>query len=561
MTTTANPIHVSKTDNEDIRLIVVVPWRVQGAWSLWKERFAGRKTLPRDRCSPRRHAPRKPPQGPPVVFGAGPVPVTGDTQNGPKEYESDRYLHDAVAARLLSPENRCHAVYPEPDVVYQTDRARESCGRTPYRVIAADILFMEQNTVPQAQPRSGAADGARRGPKDDETGLLIALHITTTALRSPDVAGDEEPVTVWQVQRLVRDPAGQKEINHVIIRMLGAAAGAVPLDAAEPAVVGSADGVPYHIVYVPQWAVAAQDARNLVVDPGSALADVLAAPPEPRTHPDRQVVAAWLWATLPRQGDETLEGDAISRYEARFHHLSQSWSAYASHNGCAFVRTSKDNFHPLVHIEGFFIEAVLLALLQRYRADSLTTRLAGQASQVGPAYLDQAIALDSEAVDFVVRDQWTSAGRHHQFDVFYAYLVDVMRVTVLVNEAREQAHMLRENTQVRIGRREEQAEARRAESSRVIEQALAILTFVGLPLTVMMEIWVNWDSAHGLGDRTWRSWAWLVVVVVVSVVLGWTVARRGFGVGLRRLGCRRTHRLSADPTGIPAVSVDNRRVG
>ena len=72
----------------------------------------------------------------------------------------------------------------------------------------------------------------------------------------------------------------------------------------------------------------------------------------------------------------------------------------------------------------------------------------------------------------------------------------------------------------------------RQDSARMMEWAIGVLTFVGMPLSVLLEVWVNWDST---APTLWRRGAiwWLcgLGVLVGSVLVGWLLAR-AFGVSL-----------------------------
>ena len=59
-----------------------------------------------------------------------------------------------------------------------------------------------------------------------------------------------------------------------------------------------------------------------------------------------------------------------------------------------------------------------------------------------------------------------------------------------------------------------------------------MLTFVGMPLSILREVWVNWDST---APTLWRRGAiwWLcgLGVLAGAVLVGWLLAR-AFGVSL-----------------------------
>ena len=197
----------------------------------------------------------------------------------------------------------------------------------------------------------------------------------------------------------------------------------------------------------------------------------------------------------------------------------------AGSHGCSFCQVQQGGFFPLAQVEGRFIEAVLLMLLQRFRASSLMARLADVQPRAADE-VDRVIELDSEAVGFVVSEQWTMmTDADRQLDAFLTYLLDTYRIPLLVEEARDQAHRLRENVLMRIGRADQKAEEERARSTRVMEIALAVLTFIGLPLSVFLEIWSNWEAAKGIAVRHQRiggwdaGWGWILGFGLIGSVL------------------------------------------
>ena len=130
----------------------------------------------------------------------------------------------------------------------------------------------------------------------------------------------------------------------------------------------------------------------------------------------------------------------------------------AGSHGCSFCQVQQGGFFPLAQVEGRFIEAILLMLLQRFRASSLMARLADVQPRAADE-VDRVIELDSEAVGFVVSEQWTMmTDADRQLDAFLTYLLDTYRIPLLVEEARDQAHRLRENVRMRIGRADQKAE-------------------------------------------------------------------------------------------------------
>lgn len=118
---------------------------------------------------------------------------------------------------------------------------------------------------------------------------------------------------------------------------------------------------------------------------------------------ERIIISSWRWGHLPRRTDETFQDGLFEQRAQQLHRLSQTWTAYAGSHGCSFCQVRQGGFFPLAQVEGRFIEAVLLMLLQRYRASSLMARLADIQPRAADE-VDRVIELDSEAVGFVVSE-------------------------------------------------------------------------------------------------------------------------------------------------------------
>lgn len=501
-------LEIDNDDDNALRLMVVVPWELPGTWGEWCE-----------------------------LFPEGPVRITAEKRRTVYDGASRR-LRDPVRRRLLDPVHRRHHVYRDLAPVFVTEKNRTSRGRPPFYAFAWDILEVETVDAPGA---GGAAAGGRR----TAVRVLIVLHL---ALRAPT-----SPRAFSWVRNLTREPAGKEEISHEVARVLaleskrgadqvGHGFGATDWD-------GRPSADPYVITYVPRDVVASEHGEGLVLDDfdlrteqerqeGRAprpLKDAVAAPGSEATR-ERVVVSAWRWGRLPRRDDENFEDGVFGDRERQVHRLSQTWVAYASISGCSFCQIRSEGFRPLAHVEGRFIEAVLLMLLQRYRASSLMARLAEVQANAAEE-VDRVIELDSEAVGFVVSEQWTMmTDSDRQLDAFLSYLLETYRIPLLVEEARDQAHRLRENVLMRIGRAEQQAEEERARSARTLEIAAAVFSFIGLPLSVCLELWMNWNPEAGIDRRLYRlggwhfNW-WLVLgaVLLGSAIIGgalwWVVAR------------------------------------
>lgn len=484
-------LQITKEDNNAPRLVIVVPWEVPGTWEQWRELLQ---------------------PGPVVISSAEGAPVTYDA--------ASRRLREPVRRRLLSPQHRRHLLPAQPVPLFLRDKDRRAPGSRPeLEVLACDVLHVE--TI---RPAIADQESPHDAPAQETTRLLLALH---TVLHEPTAT----EAFSW-VRGIMREPAGRRELERTVgdvvatclpepvdRNQVGHGYGATEAD-------GSVAAAPYCMTYVPKDRAlnpGAQCEGNTV--PNQFPADV--APAQ---------VSAWLWGELPRRGGKRFEDADAAELLGQVHQLSRTWTAYAGSYGCAFIQLAHDSFRPLLHMEGRFLEAVLLMLLQRYRAASLMERLAAVQPHCAEQ-VDQVIELDSQTVGFVVTEQWsTMTDNDPQLDGFLDYLLHTYRVALMVEEVRDQAHRLRENVLMRIGRAEQEAEEARARSSRVMEVALAVLTFVGMPLGIFMEVWANWEAAQGIGVRQHSmlghpvAWGWwLLGGLGASVVLGllawWLVMR------------------------------------
>lgn len=469
-------------DNNSLRLVVVVPWDLPGGWEQWRELFNGGPVTVSSQA------------GPPITYDGG-----------------SRRLREPVRRRLLDPSKRRHLLHEHPVPLHSSEKDRLARGRPAFHVLAWDVLHVETTTCTGPDTPAGAG-----GQGCSRTRVLVAMH---TVLAEPgskvafewvrnlvrEKAGREE--LEWEVRRCLRSLSGQQDVGHGF--------GATQAGGVEAA-------APYTVVYVPR--------------------DLVHAPPQaPPPQASVEAYSAWLWGELPRRrGKAYTDPDVQARLQP-VHQLSRTWSAYAGGHGCAFCQLEHHTFRPLVHLEGRLLEAVLLVLVQHYRATSLMTRLA-QLHARAPDDVDRVIELDSEAVGFVVAEQWdTMADNDRQLDGFLRYLLDTYRISEMVKEARDQAYLLRENVLMRLGREEQKMAERKARSSRVIEVALAFMSFVGLPLSIFMEVWVNWSPAPGLAGRravllgaSFPWWATLGLGVMGSLGVGGLFWFAAFRYGRRR---------------------------
>ena len=494
------PTELMEIDAEDdnaLRVIVVVPWELPGQWEQWRR-----------------------------LFPPGPVPITGGVGRAVFDGASRR-LREPVRKRMLSAEHRGHYVYEDLSPVFISEKNRTSHGAAPLAAFAWDVLRIETVSIP-----SGSS-GNRPAPKT-ATKVLIAMHLV---LRDPS-----SPQAFSWVRNLTQEPRGRKELVYEVSRVLSLLSGHGPDDVGHgfgaTDVNGHEDIDPYTITYVPYGVVASEQGEGFELDDSDVRTEQektageqyrglrqSVTDPESGMTRERIIISSWRWGHLPRRTDETFQDGLFEQRAQQLHRLSQTWTAYAGSHGCSFCQVQQGGFFPLAQVEGRFIEAILLMLLQRYRASSLMARLADVQPRAADE-VDRVIELDSEAVGFVVSEQWTMmTDADRQLDGFLTYLLDTYRIPLLVEEARDQTHRLRENVLMRIGRDDQKAEEERARSTRIMEIALAVLTFIGLPLSVFLEIWSNWEAAKGIAVRHqhiggWDAgWGWILGFGLIGSVL------------------------------------------
>lgn len=279
------------------------------------------------------------------------------------------------------------------------------------------------------------------------------------------------------------------------------------------------------------------------------------------------VVVGWQMAWLPTPISTELGEEKLAEVRGATHLLSQSWSVTMNENVVAYVQRQEDAWGPRGRLAMVttHLDIYLLVLLGRARVKELSSRLGqaaaelrslvgstsegvasarhrphadvGDADQVargrgaGPApgaqavptldaAIDKAITLDSEAVVFLAGEWWTDVTDAPLGDRLLRWMQATGGLERSVQQVVEQVHQLRESVQNLLGRQEQRIELERQRSSRVMEKALAVLAFVGVPLSVVLELWVNWDPSHGLGERGWPAWLLLAGMILASIGVG-----------------------------------------
>lgn len=273
--------------------------------------------------------------------------------------------------------------------------------------------------------------------------------------------------------------------------------------------------------------------------------------------------AGWQWTEHPLQGGVELNGEMYEDQERRTHALSQSWAMTVSERSIAYLSRQGDEFLNEARLRACSVDldVCLLIVLDHLRVRSLSQDLARaatelrdllrQASRGAPPVdrlnrlIDSAIALDSDAVSFMVSEWWTDVSSHQRADYVLTWMMEASRLDDAVAQVVEQARLLREAMQTLLDREEHRVEVerreierrrevierrrqaierRRQESSRMMETALAALTVVGLPVTIFLQVWFGWDPTRSVG----RAYA----LFFGSTVPWWVVMGGGAGLSL-----------------------------
>ncbi|MDO4900540.1 hypothetical protein [Actinomyces sp.] len=283
--------------------------------------------------------------------------------------------------------------------------------------------------------------------------------------------------------------------------------------------------------------------------------------------------AGWQWGSLPSPTGFELGEERYGRAKENIHVLSQSWAASVWERGAAYLPRQDDVFllEAMLKMCSTDLDVYLLVVLDRLRVRTLSHSLAATAQELRTAtekigqagdldtvteYLDpviaKAIRLDGEAVSFLASEWWIDVTRHRQADMVLAWMQQAGGLDRAVEQTVQQARLLQESVQTLIERQEhladkerqererrrETLERERQESARAMERAVGILAFVGLPLSVALEVWSNLhDGGPLLSGAAW--WGAGFGLLVVALLVAWVLARC-FGVRLwPQRGCKR----------------------
>ncbi|WP_136314190.1 hypothetical protein [Actinomyces procaprae] len=268
--------------------------------------------------------------------------------------------------------------------------------------------------------------------------------------------------------------------------------------------------------------------------------------------------AGWQWGSLPSPTGFELGEERYARAKQNIHVLSQSWAVSVWEHGAAYLPRQDDGFllEAMLKMCSTDLDVYLLVVLDRLRVRALSQDLADTAQELRDAtrmisrgddpdvvtacldpVITRAISLDGDAVAFLASEWWTDVTRHRQADMVLAWMQQAGGLDRAVEQTVQQARLLQESVQTLIERQEhvadkerqerdrrrEKLERERQESARAMEWAVGILAFVGLPLSILLEIWINWDTA-GAGERSglWRLW--IVGVIGIAVIVGLLLA-------------------------------------
>ena len=314
----------------------------------------------------------------------------------------------------------------------------------------------------------------------------------------------------------------------------------------------------------------------------------------------RAAVAAsgWKWGYLPSPEGFELGEEIWDEAKRALHRLSRSWAVSVYRHGAAYLQRREDDFslYALQRMCTRHVDVYLLTLFNRIRVRTFSEKLAALAAELEetanglfadrgnaaegsadrpPSFgaargsegeglrnsaeteealerlIAKALALDSDAVAFLAAEWWTNVdvGYGTQTDKVLEWAQKAGRLDSAVDRVVEQSRMLRDSVQTLLDRQERQIEKQNQEiereqqrSARVMEWAVGCLAFIGIPMTAVLELWINWDLEKRVALRPfWPWWAIFIAGMLGSIVFGL--------LAVRRLGRRSRHRVtpSAQP--------------
>lgn len=265
------------------------------------------------------------------------------------------------------------------------------------------------------------------------------------------------------------------------------------------------------------------------------------------------ICAGWQWGLMPATDGIELGDTRFAEALGNLHSLSQSWAAFTTEHGIAYIERQSNDYsgEAVRRMLTRHLNIHLLIILNQIRTLDLSQRLAELARDLRGAtktlrtqkasidesqlevLIDRAVALDAEATAFLASEWWTDVTSRTQADHVLVWMQEATDLNRSVNQVVQQTRAIRESIQTLIERREhvlavEQQKVEKAQhyTSQVMEWAIGILTFVGIPLSILLEVWINWDPTVGLSERPGPHWfIWLVLVTAGAMILGMLLAR------------------------------------
>lgn len=414
----------------------------------------------------------------------------------------------------------------------------------------------------------------------EEPGDLRVLLVVHTEVSCEDYSTVRDAIHTRRMFHLLR---------NTLLKVLEEEAGCAEGTLSFPGRVKTDESAPpiTTITWVPQERIAAwhtvstvQEARELGLEVSPEIIDALKAENDFAMGANQGhacapsistalIIAGWQWGLMPASGGIELGDAHFADSMRRLHSLSQSWAVYTTEHGIAYVEKQRTDYS---------VEAVrrmltrnlnihLLITLNQMRTLDLSRRLAALArdlrrktNELGEddastketqldGLINRALALDAEATAFLASEWWTDVTSHSQADQILVWMQEATGLDRSVNQVVQQARAIRESIQTLIERREHliALERRKAElerqkieqeqhyTSQMMEWAIGILTFIGMPLTILLEVWINWDPTISLTARSGPPWfVWLVLVILGAIGIGMVFAL-AFGIRLWRL--------------------------
>lgn len=252
---------------------------------------------------------------------------------------------------------------------------------------------------------------------------------------------------------------------------------------------------------------------------------------------ERAAATGWQWSTWPNLKYQVLDRRTLEHALNATLFVEQRWAITMSEHGIAYacMGASTSSAQGLDRMHTLDLDVYLLLMLSRAEVLRLSGELADVArslSKAPPSSIDtkatrtqesarnhrsisKALDVDARATAFLAGQWWTDASYVTRVDQVLEKAQEVWKLDDAVNQVVQQARMLRETLQTMIDREEQK-------STRAMERALAFLAFYGIPLSLFLELWVNFYSLTGTQLPASVPWGvWLATVVVASAGVGY----------------------------------------